>query len=325
MFPQQRLRRLRRTPAIRSLVSSVQLRADALVMPCFVVTGRGRSEPIASLPGQARLSPDRLLEVVRRAAGVGVRAVLLFGIPEGKDEEGSVAWADNGPVPVAVQVLKEALPELVVMTDVCLCEYTSHGHCGPLHGDTVDNDRALDLLARAATCYARAGADIVAPSDMMDGRVGVIRKALDNAGHTGTGILSYAVKYASAFYGPFREAAGSAPAAGDRRGYQMDPSRDVREALQEVQLDLAEGADLIMVKPGLPYLDVLAAIRKHCNVPVAAYCVSGEYAMIKAAAARGWADERACALEMLTALTRAGADFIVTYWAEAAATWISRF
>jgi len=282
----------------------------------FVVGGKDVARPIATMPGVAQLSVDRAVALAKEASEVGVHAVILFGIPETKDAKGSSGWDDQGPVPLAVRALKGALPDLLVITDVCMCEYTDHGHCGLLDGGEVDNDKTLDLLAKEAICHARAGADIVAPSDMMDGRVGRIRKALDGEGFSQTAILSYAVKYASTFYGPFREAAASAPRQGPthRRSYQMDPG-NVREALREVRHDIDEGADMVMVKPALPYLDIVAAVRGAVDVPVAAYNVSGEYAMIKAAAAAGMLDETAAMLEVLTSIRRAGADIIVTYHA----------
>lgn len=274
------------------------------------------------MPGVFNLSVDEILRECERALEDGIGGVILFGIPESKDAEGTGAWADNGIVQQTTRAVKERLPELLVMTDVCLCEYTDHGHCGLIEHNEVLNDPTLDLLAKTAVSHAEAGADIVAPSDMMDGRVGAIREALDNAGFAQTPILSYAVKYASAFYGPFRDAAGSTPQFGDRRGYQMDPANR-REALREIALDLDEGADMLMVKPGLPYLDILRDVRESCEVPLGAYCVSGEYAMLKAAAQNGWLDERRAVLEALTSLRRAGADFILTYHARAAAAWLA--
>jgi porphobilinogen synthase len=283
-------------------------------------------KPIASMPGVAQLSVDNLIEEARIAWNAGVRSLILFGIPDKKDAEGTAAWDPKGPVCTAFRALKDALPEMICVADVCMCEYTDHGHCGPLERDArghvaVANDRTLPLLARAAVAYAEAGADVVAPSDMMDGRVAAIRKGLDEHGLTGIPILSYAVKYASGFYGPFREAAQSAPKEGDRRGYQMDPA-NVREALREALLDLDEGADMLMVKPALAYLDVLSAVKRATNLPVAAYNVSGEYAMLKAAAQAGWIDEKRVALEILTAIKRAGADIILTYSAVDAARWL---
>jgi porphobilinogen synthase len=312
-FPATRLRRLRRTGALRSLVRETRLDLEAFVMPLFVAP-----EPLPNeeLPAMSRHSLDGLLAEARELVRLGVPAVLLFGIPEEKDEEASGAWDDDGIVQQALRALRAEHPGLVLLTDVCLCEYTSHGHCGVLRDGEVLNDETLDLLVRTAVSHVEAGADAVAPSDMMDGRVGAIREALP-----GTPIVSYAAKYASAFYGPFREAAGSAPAVGDRRGYQMDPA-NAREALRECELDLAEGADVLMVKPALPYLDVIRAVRERFDAPVAAYNVSGEYAMVKAAAARGHLDERDAALESLTSIRRAGADLVVSYWTKQLATWL---
>ena len=320
-FPARRMRRLRRTPELRAMVRETALEPADFVLPLFVRTGERLRRPIPSMPGVAQMSADVLVEECRAAADDGVRAVLLFGIPDAKDAVGSPAYDDNGVIPVAVRALKTAVPNLVVITDVCLCEYTSHGHCGIIKAGEVDNDATLDHLARQALSHARAGADMVAPSDMMDGRVAEIRQALDEEGFTQTPIMSYAAKFASAFYGPFREAAESAPAFGDRRAYQMDPANG-REALREAALDLEEGADIIMVKPALPYLDIIAKVREEFNRPVAAYNVSGEYAMIKAAARNGWLDERNAAMEALTGIKRAGADLILTYFAPDAARWL---
>jgi porphobilinogen synthase len=317
-FPVTRLRRLRRSPGLRSLVRETRLALDDFVMPLFVAP---EPLPNEALPGMARYTVEGLVREVDELAGLGVRAVILFGIPEEKDDEGSGAWDEDGIVQRALRELRPRYPELVLLTDVCLCEYTSHGHCGVLDGDEIANDESLELLSRTAVSHAEAGADVVAPSDMMDGRVGAIREGLDDAGHDGLPILAYSAKYASAFYGPFREAAGSAPAFGDRRGYQMDPA-NVREALREIELDLAEGADAIMVKPALPYLDVIRAARELYEHPLAAYNVSGEYAMLKAAAARGWLDERQAALESLTAIKRAGADIVISYWTKELAAWL---
>ncbi len=316
-FPLTRLRRLRGSGALRSLVRETRLDLESLVLPLFVGPS---TEPNDPLPALGRHSVDDLVREAEECAGLGVPAVILFGIPEEKDEQGSAAWDDDGVVQRALRALRETVPGMVLLTDVCLCEYTSHGHCGVLEGEEVANDATLELLARTAVSHVEAGADAVAPSDMMDGRVGVIRGALDDAGYESTPILSYAAKYASAFYGPFREAVNSAPAFGDRRGYQMDPA-NVREALRECELDVAEGADVLMVKPALPNLDVIRAVRERFDLPVAAYNVSGEYAMVKAAAAAGWMDERQAALESLTAIRRAGADVIVTYWAKDVARW----
>ena len=340
-FPATRLRRLRRTGALRSLVGETRLDIGDVVMPLFVGT---EALPNDALPAMSRHTVDGLVREVDALATTGVPAVILFGIPAEKDDEGSGAWIEDGIVQQALRELRGRFPELLLLTDVCLCEYTDHGHCGVLEagsvageaadarpgnrgaygaawGGEVDNDATLELLARTALSHVEAGADAVCPSDMMDGRVGAIRRALDESGHEQTPIVAYSAKYASAFYGPFREAADSAPAFGDRRGYQMDPA-NVREALRECELDLAEGADVIMVKPALPYLDVIRAVRERFDLPVAAYNVSGEYAMIKAAAARGWLDERQAALESLTAIKRAGADIVVTYWARDLAAWL---
>jgi porphobilinogen synthase len=317
-----RPRRLRRTRALRSLARETRLSAEAFVYPIFVRPGRGIREPIPSLPGQARVSVDELAADAAHLKDLGVGAVMLFGLPESKDARGSGAYDDEGIVQQAVRRLRAVDPDLAVITDVCLCEYTSHGHCGIVRDGTVDNDVTLDLLARTAVSLATAGADVVAPSAMMDGQVAAIRSALDDAGFSETAILAYSAKYASAFYGPFRDAAGSAPQFGDRRGYQMDPP-NVREAEREIALDLAEGADAVMVKPALAYLDVIRRVRSSVPVPLAAYNVSGEYAMVKAAAAQGWLDERAAALEILTAIARAGADLIITYHAKEAAQWLN--
>jgi len=290
-------------------------------MPYFVIPGRRRREPVPSMPGVERLTVDELVREAASLVRLGIPGVILFGLPSRKDATGSEAWSQAGAVQQGVRALKRSVPDLVVMTDVCLCEYTHHGHCGVFHGGEVDNDATLPLLAKAALSHARAGADLVAPSDMMDGRVRAIRRALDRAGFTRTGILAYAAKYASGFYGPFREAAGSTPRSGDRRGYQMDPP-NAREAMREIALDLAEGADAVMVKPALAYLDVIRMARERFDVALAAYNVSGEYAMVKAAAARGWLDERRVVLEILTGIRRAGADFILTYHAKDAARWL---
>jgi len=303
---------------LRSLVRETRLSLDDFVMPYFVAP---EAQPNEALPGMARYAIDGLVREIDASASLGVRAVILFGIPEEKDEEGSGAWDEDGIVQRALRELRPRFPELVLLTDVCLCEYTSHGHCGVLAGDEIANDESLELLARTAVSHVDAGADCVAPSDMMDGRVGAIREALDDGGHETTPILAYSAKYASAFYGPFREAAGSAPSFGDRRGYQMDPA-NVREALREMELDIGEGADAIMVKPALPYLDVIRAARELYEHPLAAYNVSGEYAMVKAAAAQGWLEERRAALESLTAIKRAGADFVISYWTRDLATWL---
>jgi len=315
-FPITRLRRLRRTEALRSLVRETRLDLDRLVMPLFACPGEGVVNPIEGLAGIAQRSVDELAREATELQTLGVRAVLLFGIPEEKDEEGSGAWDEDGIVQRALRVLRAETPGLTLLTDVCLCEYTSHGHCGVLRDGEVANDETLELLARTAVSHVDAGADAIAPSDMMDGRVGAIRAALPE-----TPVVSYAAKYASAFYGPFREVAESAPAFGDRKGYQMDPA-NVREALRECALDLKEGADALIVKPALPYLDVIRAVRERFDCPVWAYNVSGEYAMVKAAAAAGHLDERAAALESLTAIHRAGADVVVSYWAKELAQWL---
>ncbi|HWH15429.1 MAG TPA: porphobilinogen synthase, partial [Miltoncostaeaceae bacterium] len=317
-----RQRRLRAGATLRRMVRETRVSPDQLILPMFAVPGRGVDAPIAALPGHSHLSPDLLAHRAARAFDAGVPAVLLFGVSDHKDATGSAGHDPGGAVQRAVAAVKEARPEMVVMTDVCLCAYTDHGHCGVVTGGEVDNDASLDVLARVALSHAEAGADVVAPSDMMDGRVGAIRAALDADGHTGIAIMSYAAKYASAFYGPFREAAGSAPGFGDRRGYQMDPA-NVREALREVALDVGEGADMVMVKPAATYLDVIHAVRATTALPLAAYHVSGEYAMLVAAAERGWLDERRAALETLTGIVRAGADLVITYHAERAARWLT--
>jgi porphobilinogen synthase len=322
----QRPRRLRRTPALRRMVRETTLSVDHLIAPLFIAAGSGIVRPIRSMPGHAQLSVDQLDLEINEIAELQIPAVLLFGIPAHKDPIGSSGWDPEGPVPQAIRAIKQRAPQLTVIADVCVCEYTSHGHCGilaeaPGSGDVL-NDPTLDILARCAVAYADAGADIVAPSAMMDGQVAAIRSALDAAGHTQVAILSYAAKFASAFYGPFREAAESTPAFGDRRAYQMDPANG-REALREVDLDVAEGADMIMVKPAGTYLDIISAVRQRYHLPLAAYQVSGEYAMIKAAAQLGWLDERRAALESLIAIRRAGADMIITYFAKDAARWIA--
>ncbi|HYW32372.1 MAG TPA: porphobilinogen synthase [Gemmatimonas sp.] len=310
-----RMRRLRRTDALRRLVRETRLDAAQFIWPLFVRSGKGIRTAIGSMPGVCQTSVDELLRDAERAVSAGIGGVLLFGIPDHKDETGSSGWDPHGPVQEAVRAIKREFPTLLVVTDVCMCEYTSHGHCGPLtNAGEVDNDATLELLAREALSHAEAGADIVAPSDMMDGRVGHLRAALDGAGFSGTPIMSYAAKYASAFYGPFREAAESTPAFGDRRSYQMDPA-NAREALREVRLDVAEGADILMVKPAGAYLDIIAAVKAETGLPLAAYQVSGEYSMIKAAAERGWIDGERAMLESLTAISRAGADTIITYFA----------
>jgi porphobilinogen synthase len=317
-FPKTRLRRLRRTDRLRSLVRETRLDLDDFVMPLFVGP---ESLTNPELPAMGRFSVDDVLSEADVLAGLGVRAVLLFGIPEEKDEEASGAYDEDGIIQAALRTLRGRHPELLLLTDVCLCEYMSHGHCGVIRDGEVANDESLDLIARTAVSHAEVGADAVCPSDMMDGRVGAVREALDDAGFEQIPIVSYAAKYASAFYGPFREAAESAPAFGDRRGYQMDAA-NVREAVRELSLDVGEGADALIVKPALPYLDVIRAARERFDLPIAAYNVSGEYAMVKAAAGRGWMEERAAALESLTAIKRAGADFVVSYWTKELAGWL---
>ncbi len=317
-FPTYRPRRLRRNENLRRMIRETVLAVDQLVMPLFVVPGSDIKNPVGSMPGVFQMSVDILLEEVKSIVQLRIPAVLLFGLPEAKDEHGSEAYASDGVVQKGIQAIKDRFPELIVITDVCLCEYTSHGHCGILHGREVDNDETLDVLARVALSHARAGADIVAPSDMMDGRVRAIRQSLDECGFEQVSILSYAAKYCSAFYGPFREAAESAPQFGDRRAYQMDVA-NANEALREVELDIEEGADIVMVKPALAYLDVIRRVKDTFDRPVAAYNVSGEYSMIKAAAQRGWVDEQRVMMETLMAIRRAGADLILTYFAKDAA------
>ena len=351
-FPAQRMRRLRAREGLRRMVRETRLHPASLVQPLFVRPGKGVADPIPSMPGQFQYSPDRLVARCREIAPLDLGGVILFGIPDRKDPRGSRAWAKDGIVQQGVRALKQALPDLVVMTDVCLCEYTNHGHCGILgksprslpgrqtgmvhgpqprrlrhgpstidHAANVDNDTTLELLAKTAVSHARAGADMVAPSDMMDGRVKAIRGALDGEGFANLPVMSYAAKYCSVLYAPFRDAAGSAPRSGDRRSYQMDPA-NADEALREVALDIAEGADIVMVKPALACGDVIRRVKDEFGVPVAAFSVSGEYAMVKAAAARGWLNERAAAMELLTGVRRAGADIILTYWATDAARWL---
>ena len=322
-FPSYRPRRLRRTEPLRALMRETRLAPAQLILPLFVRSGSGQRQPVASMPGVAQASVDEMLRDARAAEQLGVGGVLLFGIPDHKDAEGSGAWDEQGPVQTAVRALKRECPRLVVITDVCMCEYTDHGHCGALRDGEVDNDATLELLVKEAVSHARAGADLVAPSDMMDGRVRAIRAALDAQGYEQTPILSYAAKFASGCYGPFREAAGSTPAFGDRRGYQMDPA-NADEALREVWLDIEEGADMIMVKPAGPYLDLVHRVKVDTGYPLAAYQVSGEYAMIQAAAERGWIDGPRVMLESLIAIRRAGADMIITYFACAAAEALAR-
>ena len=321
-FPSDRPRRLRRTERLRSLVRETRLSPEQLIYPLFVCPGSGVRREITSLPGCFHLSCDEVAREAREVEGLGIGGVILFGLPEGKDAVGSQGYAEDGVVQQATTAIRDACKELLVMTDVCLCEYTDHGHCGVIEGQEVANDPTLELLAHMAVSHARAGAHVVAPSDMMDGRVGAIREALDTEGFAQIPILSYAAKYASAYYGPFREAANSAPQFGDRRSYQMDPA-NVREALREVELDIAEGADMVMVKPALAYLDVIRAVSEEFDHPLAAYNVSGEYAMVKAAAERGWIDEERIVKETLTAIHRAGADIILTYHAKDFARWTS--
>jgi len=350
-YPTTRMRRLRASPALRGLVRETELRADRLVLPLFVSETASAREPIEGMPGVERLPISAAVQEAREAAALGLAAVLLFGVPAGKDAEGSAAWDDEGVVQLATAAIKQALPQLLVITDVCLCEYTDHGHCGVIDWDShppsshppqshpshshpshshppgphpprVDNDATIELLVRTAVSHARAGADVVAPSDMMDGRVGAIRAELDSEGFLDTPILAYSAKFASAFYGPFREAAGSTPAFGDRRSYQMDPANG-REAVREALLDAEEGADMLMVKPALAYGDLIGAVKRSTRLPVAAYNVSGEYAMVKAAAAAGYIDERAVVSEILTSLHRAGADIVISYHSKDAARWLS--
>jgi porphobilinogen synthase len=317
-FPEYRPRRLRRTAALRVMVRETRLAPAQLIVPLFVRSGTGVRQPVGSMPGCFQTSVDELVKDARAAAAVGVGGVLLFGIPDHKDAEGSSAWDDEGPVQQAVRALKREVPQLVVITDVCMCEYTDHGHCGILRNGEVDNDASLELLVRESLSHARAGADVIAPSDMMDGRVGAIRAALDGAGFENIPILAYAAKFASAYYGPFREAAESTPQTGDRRGYQMDPS-NAEEALREVWQDIEEGADMVMVKPAGPFLDIVARVKAETGYPLAAYQVSGEFAMIQAAAERGWIDRDRAMMESLLGIRRAGADMIITYFAVDAA------
>lgn len=318
---EERARRLRRTEPIRRMLRETRLHQDMLVAPVFVTEGKHKVEEIEGMPGASRYSTDELSDYLERLTSVGVRSVLLFGVPAAKDEAGTGAYARDGVVPTALSAVKPSFPEIVFMADVCMCEYTSHGHCGVLAGSEVDNDRTLPLLARAAVEYARSGADIVAPSAMMDGQVQAIRKSLDDASLEGTMVMGYSAKHASAFYKPFRSAAGSAPSFGDRRSYQMQPGNR-REAMREIRQDIEEGADIVMVKPALAYLDVISEARRKFDVPIAAYNVSGEYSMVKAASLNGWLDERLAAQEVLTGIRRAGADLIITYFAEQAARWI---
>ena len=321
--PLYRPRRLRESPLLRRMVRETRLGVENLILPLFAVHGRGVRDPIGSMPGVSRLSLDELLKEAKDAASMGIPAILLFGVPQSKDPRGSEAYAEDGIVQQAARAVKETIPDLLVITDVCLCQYTSHGHCGLVEDGRIKNDASVELLARVALSHMESGADIVAPSDMMDGRVGAIRETLDEAGYTETPIMAYSAKYASAFYGPFREAADSTPQFGDRRSYQMDPA-NAAEAIREVGLDVDEGADIVMVKPALPYLDVIARVRQEFGLPLAAYSVSGEYAMIKAAGRLGWLDEERCMLEALTAIRRAGADLVITYFAREAARLLER-
>jgi len=322
-FPVYRPRRLRESPLLRSMVRETSLRIDDFVYPLFAVHGRGVREPISSMPGQFRLSIDELLKECKDAASMGIPAVLLFGLPRDKDPRGTEAYAEDGIIQQAVRAVKDTIPDLLVITDVCLCEYTSHGHCGVVEDGRIKNDPTLELIARTAISHAEAGADLIAPSDMMDGRVAAVREGLDESGFPETPIMAYSAKYASAFYGPFREAADSTPQFGDRRSYQMDPA-NAMEAMREVALDVDEGADIVMVKPALPYLDVIARVKGEFGLPVAAYSVSGEYAMLKAAGQLGWLDEDRAVLEALTGIRRAGADIIITYFAKDAARLIEQ-
>ncbi|MED9780533.1 MAG: porphobilinogen synthase [Peptococcaceae bacterium] len=322
MFPEVRMRRLRRTQNIRNMVQEVQLNMNDYIYPIFVIEGQDIKNEIPSMPGIYQFSLDHLLEEVQRAVDAGVIAIMLFGIPAKKDECGSEAYNDDGIIQQAVRLVRAHYPELVISTDVCMCEYTSHGHCGLIKGETVDNDSTLELLAKIAVSHAKAGADILAPSDMMDGRIGVIRDALDEAGYKDVIIMAHAVKYASSFYGPFRDAAESAPHFGDRKSYQMDPASGTRQALAEIALDVEEGADMVIVKPGLPYLDLVSEAYENTLVPVVAYNVSGEYAMVKAAAQNGWIDEKAIVMEMMLAFKRAGAKMVITYHAIDIGNWL---
>lgn len=322
MFPEQRMRRLRRTQNIRNMVQEVQLNMNDYIYPIFVVEGEDIKNPIKSMPGIYQFSLDHLLEEVQRAVDAGIISIMLFGIPAKKDECGSEAYNDDGIIQQAIRLVREHYPDLVISTDVCMCEYTSHGHCGLIKGDTVDNDSTLALLAKIAVSHAKAGADILAPSDMMDGRVEAIREALDEAGYKDVIIMAHSVKYASGFYGPFRDAAESAPHFGDRKSYQMDPASGTRQALQEVELDLEEGADMVIIKPSLAYLDLIAKTYENTLVPVVAYNVSAEYSMVKAAAQNGWIDEKTIVLEIMNAFKRAGAKMVITYHAVDLGNWL---
>ncbi|MFL5628567.1 MAG: porphobilinogen synthase [Ktedonobacteraceae bacterium] len=321
LFPTVRLRRTRQNEKLRGLVRETRLSVDQLIYPLFIAEGITQPHAIASMPGIVQWPLEHLSREAERIANLGIPAVLLFGIPTDKDETGSEAYNSRGIIQQAIRQLKASVPDLLLITDVCLCEYTSHGHCGLIRDGSVQNDESLELLSRMALSHVEAGANIVAPSDMMDGRVGAIRRSMDEQGFNQTPIMAYSAKFASGFYGPFREAAGSTPQFGDRRAYQMDPA-NVREALREVDLDIAEGADIVMVKPALAYMDVIRQVRDHCDLPIAAYNVSGEYSMIKAAAQNGWIDERRIAMEVLTGIRRAGADMIITYFAPDVAEWL---
>jgi porphobilinogen synthase len=321
-FPEYRARRMRKSELLRRLIRETRISVDNLIYPLFVRPGKGEKRPVEAMPGCFQMSTDVLLEEVERAASLRIPAILLFGIPEKKDAVGSDAMSESGIIATALRAIKDQQPEILVITDVCFCEYTDHGHCGVLRDGDVDNDATLENLAKQAVTHARAGADVVAPSDMMDGRVAYIREALDETGFADVAILSYAAKYASGFYGPFREAAESAPQSGDRRSYQMDPP-NAEEAIRECALDIAEGADMIMVKPALAYLDVVYRVKQEFGYPTAAYCVSGEFSMIEAAAERGWLDRKRIVLEVLTGIRRAGADMILTYWAPEVSRWLA--
>lgn len=322
MFPEVRMRRLRRTQNIRNMVQEVQLNMNDYIYPIFVIEGNDIKKEIPSMPGIYQFSLDHLLDEVQRAVDAGVIAIMLFGIPAKKDECGSEAYNDDGIIQQAVRLVRAHYPDLVISTDVCMCEYTSHGHCGIIKGETVDNDSTLELLAKIAVSHAKAGADILAPSDMMDGRIGAIRRALDEAGYQDVIIMAHAVKYASGFYGPFRDAAESAPHFGDRKSYQMDPASGTRQAMQEVSLDIEEGADMVIIKPGLAYLDLVSAAYENTLVPVVAYNVSAEYSMVKAAAQNGWIDEKTIVLEIMNAFKRAGAKVVITYHAIDIGNWL---
>ncbi len=322
-YPTTRLRRLRGSAITREMIAETSLSINNFVMPYFVIFGAGKKNPISSMPGVFQFSIDKLIPEIKEAAAAGVRSIILFGIPESKDEVGSSAYAEHGIIQAAVSAIKKEMPQMYIITDVCLCEYTSHGHCGLILNDAVDNDRTLEQLAEMALSHARAGADMVAPSDMMDGRVGMIRQALDAEGFMNIPIMAYSAKYSSAFYGPFREAAESAPKFGDRKTYQMD-YRNAAEALREVAQDVEEGADIVMVKPALSYLDIINRVKTDCKMPVCAYNVSGEYSMVKAAAANGWIDEKKIAVEILTSIKRAGADVIISYHTKDIAEWLKK-